>query len=338
LDADQFAGGARPAVGSGPAFERPPVRILRVFRRLLPIRLQLDRRKPGSVEHFWHFLLGVALPLLDFHRRTPRRLRGARLLLESCGPAMDPVLPPICRDLGLDLRIQPRPAPSPMLDETAVRLDRAAGRLTRRPGWMASRTAGRLYLRRWDHSLARGAADDPDFVDALRKTAASVVELAANHGCCLDATPDGAYLLLQRSPQPDYFAPGGAAEIPTYGTGRRSIEGLDAFRDILTSQGIPAVLYEPGAHGLLCQARHFSRARGAIGIRGAEFGNLVWMRPDSIVIMPCWPSPHPPPQRALARAIGLRSLVEQELAPSSPERLDIEGTLRTLRELDRQPH
>ena len=300
------------------------------------IRVQINRRHAGSVEHFWHFLFGVGFPLLDYHRRSPHRLRGARLRLESCGAAMDPLLPPLCPGLGFDLEIHPRNAspPFPLRAATALGLHRGLTWLTRRPAWQASLTAGFLCLPRWDHVL--GGSGDPDagFVDALRKTAESVVARAAEPDCCRTATPDDAYLILRRSPEPAYFAPGGEAEVPRYGTGRRSLEGLETFRDALVSRGIPAVVYEPGAHGLLCQARHFSRARGAVGIRGAEFANLVWMRPSAVVLMLRWSSNRAPPQRKLAQAVGVTSYVELEIPTSDRTHLDTDRILRVLLESD----
>jgi hypothetical protein len=311
-----------------------------VPHRTSAIRVQIDRSKPGSVEHFWHFLLGVAFPLLDFHRREPHRLPGARLGLESCGAAMDPLLPPLARSLGFDLEIPPRNAspPSPQPAETTLRLDREPAGRSPRPAWPASIVEGSLHLPRWDLFLARGGAQDAGFVEALRKTAETVVSRTAEPDCCRTAPPDEAYLLLRRSPEPAYFKAGGNAEIPTYGTGRRSLEGLETCRDALLSRGVPALVYEPGAHTLTCQARHFSRARGAIGIRGAEFANLVWMRPASTVLMLSWESTWVPPQRALARAMGITSYIEMDIPPSDRAHLDPDRILLTLLEPGSRHH
>jgi hypothetical protein len=48
------------------------------------------------------------------------------------------------------------------------------------------------------------------------------------------------------------------------------------LKEQLVGLGIPAVIYEPGQHSFRCQVRGFQDARGIIGLRGAEFVNLLW--------------------------------------------------------------
>ena len=286
------------------------------------IRVRLDRSKPGSIEHFWHFLFGVAFPLLDFHRRNPERLRGARLELESCGPVMDRVLPPLFRGLGLDLAA----APAPPAEPAGVEADRTR--------WIAPLVDGCLRLPRWDQRLETVGVADAAFAESIRATAAFVVAEASGIGCCREATPSDGYLLLRRSPEPDYYAPGGGADAKGYGTGRRELSGLEPCLEALSARGIPAAIYEPGAHELACQARHFARARGVIGLRGAEFANLAWMRPEAVVLMLCWTSQWTPPQRPLAAALGIGRYRELELREGRSGTLDADLIVRTLLAID----
>lgn len=282
------------------------------------IRVRLDRSKPGSIEHFWHFLFGVAFPLLDFHRRYPDRLRGARLEVESCGPVMDRVLPPLFRGLGLDLAVTTPTTAEPTGDEP----DRAR--------WIASLADGCLRLPRWDQYLETAGISDAAFIESIRATAAHVVAEASGFGCCRDATPSNGYLLLRRSPEPDYYGPGGAADAKGYGTGRRELSGLEPCLEALAARGVPATIYEPGGHELACQVRHFARARGVIGLRGAEFANLAWMRPEAVVLMLCWTSKRTPPQRPLVAAMGIDRYRELELREGRSGNLDADLILRTL--------
>jgi hypothetical protein len=286
------------------------------------IQVRLDRSKPGSIEHFWHFLFGVAFPLLDFHRRNPDRLRGARLELESCGPVMDRVLPPLFRGLGLDLAAAPAPTAEPAGDEP----DRAR--------WIASLADGCIRLPRWDQRLETAGISDAAFAESIRATAAFVAAEASGLGCCRETTPSDGYLLLRRSPEPDYYGPGGGADAKGYGTGRRELSGLEPCLEALAARGIPAAVYEPGAHELACQIRHFARARGVIGLRGAELANLAWMRPEAVVLMLCWTSPRTPPQRLLAAALGIGRYRELELREGRSGTLDADLIVRTLLAID----
>lgn len=93
------------------------------------------------------------------------------------------------------------------------------------------------------------------------------------------------YLIIKRSQQPTYYKTNGKAEVPTYGTARRALVGIeDALRD-LRNNGISAEIFEPGKHSLAEQVMKFGNCRGIIGIRGAEFANLIWMKRRSKVIM-----------------------------------------------------
>lgn len=44
------------------------------------------RNKAGSVEHYWHFMLGFFLPLISFRQSLGFFERNARIYIRSCGP------------------------------------------------------------------------------------------------------------------------------------------------------------------------------------------------------------------------------------------------------------
>ena len=115
------------------------------------------------------------------------------------------------------------------------------------------------------------------------------------------------YLILKRSPQPKYYNAGGGAEIPTYGTKRRELTGIEDTTEILLSKNIPVQIYEPGKHTLSEQIIVFQNCKGVIGIKGAEFANLMWMKPNSKVII-IWPTnmKSHPFQEALSKILGLK--------------------------------
>lgn len=92
------------------------------------------------------------------------------------------------------------------------------------------------------------------------------------------------YLILKRSAQPLFYMQGGQSEIPGYGTARRELKGIEEAGTYLNDRGIPAEIFEPGNHSYREQMVVFQRCRGVIGIKGAEFANLLWMRKGSKVI------------------------------------------------------
>ena len=66
----------------------------------------------------------------------------------------------------------------------------------------------------------------------------------------------------------------------------RVLGGDELLKEQLVGLGIPAVIYEPGQHSFRCQVRVFQEAKGIIGLRGAEFANLLWCeRPIPIILI-----------------------------------------------------
>ncbi|MEN9728352.1 MAG: hypothetical protein RL434_2718 [Pseudomonadota bacterium] len=290
------------------------------------LRVHPDWAEPGSLEHYWHYLFGVVLPLTALYCRRPDRLRGARLLLESCGPAMDPLLGPLGLECTMEVedgsaRIRREPVSFHRLRLTLREFRHRAGLS---PDWVPGIKGERIHLPRWDAHLKRHGDEDAAFVQCLQETSRFLVELAANDECC-GTRAEGAYLLLRRSSPSAYFQPGGPAGqglYGGYGSSRRSLSGLEDCRDALQEAGIHARIYEPGAHGLPCQIRQFASAQGIVGIRGAEFAGMVWMHTDALVVMVAHGGMENPPQRALARAMGLNHYREVNLGDGLAPLLD----------------
>lgn len=84
-------------------------------------------------------------------------------------------------------------------------------------------------------------------------------------------------LILKRSP-PHSFYNGGGAEIGGYGTARRCITNLEQVSEALSARGVDHSLYEPGQHCLGCQISAFAHARRILGMRGAEWANVIWSK------------------------------------------------------------
>lgn len=256
------------------------------------IFLQFDSSRPyGSAEHYHHFLLGYLLPCVHVIGQMElevagRERTGIRWHLRSCGPVMDRVLAEALSALGIAYRIE---SPARVIEGhgaeilTVPRFDR----------WCAGI--------RWGATRRRSDA-------AWSQMMAAADRCAAHLQCRERSTiPDGSYLLIRRSEQPEYYRRGGPAEIAEYGTGRRSLLGTGEAEEFLQRRGIHAVVFEPGLHTLAAQIDTFRRCRGVIAIRGAELANIVWMRPGCEVFMF-----HPPmafaraPEATLAALVGVK--------------------------------
>ena len=72
---------------------------------------------------------------------------------------------------------------------------------------------------------------------------------------------------------------------PRTPTQTRVLRGDEVLKEQLDGVGIPAVIYEPGQHSFRCQVRVFQDAKGVVGLRGAEFTNLLWCQGPIPIIL-----------------------------------------------------
>ena len=94
---------------------------------------------------------------------------------------------------------------------------------------------------------------------------------------------------------------------PRTPTQTRVLGGDEALEAHLVGAGIPTVIYEPGQHSLRCQVRVFQDARGVVGVRGAEFTNLLWCEGPIPIILVQHQAMHgtDPPQSKLGDLLDL---------------------------------
>lgn len=199
----------------------------------------------GSIEHFYHFLLGYLLPLTWARMQT----HDSSLIL-NCGPAMNPLL------------------------EMTLSAQEPSWRYWDSPNLPVRR----VKLPRWDMSRAQ----DPYFFEAVANLA-NLNNSLPNSSC--DPCKPSRNIILTRSAQPEFFDTNGAAKVKGFGVGRREITNIPELVQYLEDRGLDFKVYEPGAHTLKCQTNHFSQARKVFGIRGAEWANMIWMNPTASIFM-----------------------------------------------------
>ena len=248
-----------------------------VSPKLPPIRLLPSFAGPGnrgSREHFFHFMLGYLLPGLEWWtRRAPDR--AGRIL--TCGPLMDERILELSSLMGLEVRIEPG---WPALDATKP------GEVFHCPRWdlwLMTRQLNKFRL--WLASRRSGSV-----LSGMRRIQALILK-NCGLGALSNHPPKPEWLLLDRSEEHDFYRQGGDAEISSYGKGRRAIANLVELELELKKAGIQVKIYEPGANPIQHQIKTFHEAHGIIGVRGAEFANLLWMRPGSRALMIATPTP-----------------------------------------------
>lgn len=234
----------------------------------------------GSREHYFHFLIGYLLPLIHAQRQRAAVDDGFAVL--DCGPLM-----------------------TPLLEQTLTRMRKKLGSFT---VVAPAGVTNPVYVEPWDQDWNKH-----DDGAAVKETVSAVMEAWQDDGvvigmsCCSQPdcpSPDTDALLLERSPAPDFYLEHGAAERPGYGLSRRGVVNWPEVHAHLEAQGIAHAMYEPGRHSLGCQIASFRRARRIVGIRGAEWANLIWCRPGDGALRVRLLDPDPP-----ARLLG--GLVER---------------------------
>lgn len=234
----------------------------------------------GSREHYFHYLWGYLLPALHWWIEQGDAA-PARLCFMTCGPSMDPLTVEASTLMGLPFEIVTEPPEG----ARRVTLTRWDGILYRHSAFLGPVAGIRTRITRVREILALGLQDREalPFPSQLRrlKQEADTVRRVLSKAALTEGSADpelaGKILVLRRSPMPEYYGEDGKAKVKGYGVGRRSLVGIDEAVERLNADGLNVTTFEPGSTNLAGQIRAFSHATGIVGIRGAEFGNLIWM-------------------------------------------------------------
>ena len=225
----------------------------------------------GSVQQYYHFLLGYLAPIFKWTSAHPER----RIAVRDCGP------------MNRWLELLP--------EECDVEIMSV--------GDVLHILAGDLQ----SHKILRGM-DFPSRFSApdLEVFAARTRAIAEQRGREFSSSPHT--IVTDRSSFDEFFATPGA-EWPESGSQKRSVPNLSAIVkswDDPTVQLLDGAQSEISEQILL-----HSRARILIGQHGAGLTNMIWMQRDSwvIEILPPMPADATPIFGNLARALGLNHRV-----------------------------
>lgn len=288
-------------------------------RMLIKYYLKFDSiNGVGSSEHFFHFMWGYLLPALneimniesDFHSKRISK----KYIFMSCGPVMDDLTNEMLSLYNCNYEI---------IDKSILDIEEKHTKILV-PRWdtllkdfitikytqfISSNFKSIFTARPLENLLLllKQKKVKSDLLASILKVKANIVHKIDNSFSTSNININtDSYLILKRSPQPKYYDKEGKADIPTYGTARRELLGIEDAVQYLRNKNISVTIFEPGRHTLSEQIKVFQNCKGVVGIKGAEFANIIWMKPKSkvILIQPLSMGRFPF-QKSLANLLGL---------------------------------
>lgn len=261
--------------------------------------------KYGSCEHFFHFMWGYLLPAV--HYITQHKNEERHYIFRSCGPLMDLRIHEVMRALKVKYTVESKNFTS----------ESCEAHLLKR--WDVCLLKPLLLARSNEYHALNTIHAQFDAQDTTPENylafdligAINVAKQAIYDGFNLSGNDNAPsikpLLVLKRSEEPEFYRKDiGSAEISGYGTGRRALQNTTAIVDSLSELNIPAQVFEQGSFNLAGQIKAYNNAAGIIGIRGAEFANLLWLPKSSkVVLIDPLNIPNPPVQKYLAELMQL---------------------------------
>ncbi|MBP7461332.1 MAG: glycosyltransferase family 61 protein [Candidatus Delongbacteria bacterium] len=219
-------------------------------------------------------MFGYLLPAWSYIRTCKRAISNhAVFYFESCGPLMNQHLQELSRIEGFNLVI---------LEENESPPDSVYYSYFC-PQWdIALKNKSLETIRRWRlrSKLGLGVFVPHEIRDLLRLRRYCLDKFHFRSGDVKG------WLLYRRSaPHPFYTSEHKGERIIFYGAGKRYIHNMDEIHEYLENEGIHVTIYDAGQDSLLAQGKKVNEVKGLIGIRGAEFANIFWMKENSTILM-----------------------------------------------------
>jgi hypothetical protein len=218
---------------------------LATFGRRPEILVDITNRQ-GSVEHYYHFILGFLAPLVLHMNTGPR---PATRIIRSCGP-MDCHLAPFALP---NLRIVPKQR------------------------WLELRDAGHLETEQL------GGFDEPIHfdVEAFQRFRRIVLQRFGQFEAATSAP--GPVLVINRGKSLPFYQTE-HAEVQTSAGLRRSVPNMAALLAAATAQGVKTRVVELEEWKLRAQVALFAGTRILVAQHGAALVNMLWMAPGGVIV------------------------------------------------------
>jgi hypothetical protein len=223
-------------------------------------------------QNFFHHVWGYLLPALHYYLTKNK----PHLLFQSGGPYMDPVTVDLLTTLEVPYSI--------LRDWEVLPDDVGREELPRWEPLVFKQAAsqngsgGRKVTQRDEHSKATNNL--PENIAMVRRYV--LEKVLPNRPPSINP---GTIIILDRADENMLYQRGGLARANTYGKGHRALLGIPAAVEDLADRGIPVAHYTASKYAYTQQIVDFYHCGGVVGIRGAEFAHLIWMRPGTKVLM-----------------------------------------------------
>jgi hypothetical protein len=130
-------------------------------------------------------------------------------------------------------------------------------------------------------------------------------------------------LIIRRSEPHEYYLRD-MSEFKGHGTSKRGLSNSRAISVALKNRGVLHTLFDAGLHCLGCQIRAFTGAKRILGMRGADWANVIWAGKNLRALM-CDPKPPAKVLTAYFQHLGVDARIEA--VPQRHVELDLQSVL-----------
>lgn len=208
----------------------------------------------GSYHNYWHFMFGYFLPLMNYLSKAENI--SLKIYILNCGPKMNPILYEALDRLKISYEFYEFNSPPQEVFEI-------------------------IDLPRWDKLIVNNKNIEIDLKN-VRLFLFKLFEISE-----INQNSNKKLLIIYRSKHHDFYSKDGGSNYRDnkYGSKSRNLSDIHLDLNKLIENSIDYELFIPGENSLKSQMEHFSRADYVLGVRGAEFANIVFCPKKTRIFM-----------------------------------------------------
>ena len=254
-----------------------------------------SNREFGSKDHYWHFMLGYILPFIYKYEKIYKLKKENEIqyIFEDCGPLMNPIIHEIAKLLGISEYYISKKKPNDSFHIEII------------PRWDISLKFSSYYMfnkRKYTTNIVINKKEKANhvfkqlkelkrkgqkaFFDFSLKEEILFVRKVILNKVILAPQKDqnDIIIIFERDNMHKYYNKENH-KYHGYGKKRRHLKNVDDFLEIQTEKSKQFELFNAGNVSLKNQIEKVNSSEGIIGIRGAEFLNIMWLKPYKKIVM-----------------------------------------------------